>query len=69
MLHLDVGSSEALDAFLEELQRQVRFVGGETLTDALDEDGVVGRNAQTSNKQQHVTFTTSKPVAGGKGKR
>ena len=47
MLHLDVGRSEALDAFLQELQRQVRLVGREPLTNALDEDGVVGRNAQT----------------------
>jgi len=47
MLHLDVGSSEALNALLEELESEVGLVGGEALAHALDEDGVVGRNAQT----------------------
>jgi len=47
MLHLDVGSSEALNTLLEELQGEVWLVGCKPLTDALDEDGVVRRNAQT----------------------
>lgn len=55
MLHLNVGIPESLDAFFEELKRQVRLIGSESFTDALDEDGVVGWDAETSRLQQ-LTF-------------
>ena len=47
MLHLDVGSSEALNTFLEELEGEVRLVGRQSLTHTLDEDRVVGWNTKT----------------------
>ena len=47
MLHLYVGVAESLDAFLQELQRQMRLIARQTLADRLDEDGVVGGDAQT----------------------
>ena len=49
MLHLDVGVPEALDALLQELQRQVRLIHRQLLTDRLDEDGVIRRDAQPYN--------------------
>ena len=47
MLHLNVGIAKALDALLQKLQSQVRLLLCQLLTDRLDEDGVVGRYAQT----------------------
>ena len=55
MLHLNVGCSEALDALLQELQREVWLVGRQSLTHALDEDRVIRRNAQTYQTQHHST--------------
>lgn len=49
MLHLYVRVPEALDTLLQKLQGQVRLVSGQLLTDRLDEDGVVRRDAQTCN--------------------
>ena len=58
MLHLYVGSSEALNALLQELEGQVRLVGGQPLADALDEDRVVRRNAQTYHTHTHTRSLT-----------
>lgn len=41
MFVLDTGLAEALDALVEELQRQMRLVLRQFLTHRLDEDGVV----------------------------
>ena len=41
MLHLDVGAAEALNALLQKLERQVRFVARQVLAHHLDEDRVV----------------------------
>ena len=46
MLVLDARLAEALNALVEELERQVGLVLRQLLTHRLDEDGVVGRNAQ-----------------------
>ena len=41
-----------LDALFQELQGQVRLVLGQGFADRLDEDGVVGRNADAVGLQQ-----------------
>jgi hypothetical protein len=41
MLELDAGGAEALHAFLQELECEVRFIGGQFLAHTLDENCVV----------------------------
>ena len=47
MLHLDPAAREALHALFEKLERQQRLVHRQSLTDTLDEESIVGRNAES----------------------
>ena len=62
MLHFYVGIPEALDTFLKELQRQVRFVGGKALADTLDEDRVVRWNTQTWKTKKLILHRNRIPL-------
>ena len=50
MFVLDARLAEALDALVEELEGQVGLVLSQLLAHGLDEDGVVGRDAQTCRR-------------------
>ena len=52
MLQLDAGGGEALDALLQKFQGEMRIIAGQGLTHGLDEDGVVGGDAEAAGLQQ-----------------